>query len=202
MLQENDVVDYWKRKAASCGERAVGYNESQMSVQDRNYAVRKEFIFSHCPTWMRTLDYGCGIGRYSPEFRDVYIGADITGEFLGIATKNNPGKTYVPLETPMPVHEELIGIEFEMFFTATVLQHCSDELVGKIFGAAGRLMKDTCLFVLYENDFKHAPHIEGRSSSRYADMMSKQREVLSLGSHSHEIHGEKHTLTIMLTRFA
>jgi len=141
-----------------------------------------------------TLDYGCGIGRYSDVFQDGYLGVDITPELLDYARKLNPTRDYKQLEHPW-----LHGIEFEfsLFFTATVLQHNDDETVKKIFASLSAYKKEDFFIALYENSQAKAPHVKGRSSDEYVQLVKTQFDVKFVWSYKHKTHGEEHTLTMI-----
>lgn len=68
MLKENEVKNYWNIRYQQQDERAVGFWESSIEEQNKRYEIRKTFISTLCPTNLKTLDYGCGIGRYADFF--------------------------------------------------------------------------------------------------------------------------------------
>jgi hypothetical protein len=119
-----------------------------------------------------TLDYGCGIGRNSVLFKSKYVGMDMTKELLDIAKFKNPDKEFSYISTPY-IPETFIGEWVEQFFTATVLQHCDDGLVGKIFKSFYDSKPiNIRQIVLYENSSKFIkPHVIGRQPIEYANFI-------------------------------
>jgi len=191
MLPEVEIVDYWKKRAAVQGEKTVGFANQDMAEQDLQYQQRRELIFGVCPTDLSVLDYGCGIGRYAPYFPE-YTGIDITLSLLEIASKNNPGKRFLHQKEAVP---DFTGISFSLFFTATVLQHCAEEVVFKIFNALRKSKQGNFGIFLYENsDLRvDSSHVRGRPIDFYRSVIEKRFFIKSEVSASHLIHGEEHS---------
>ena len=82
--------------------------------------------------------------------------------------------------------------EFELFFTATVLQHCPLDAVARIFLALSQTR--VSVVSLYENcgGKVRSPHVEGRSSRVYLDLLSQHVQVCSYTENVQCIHGEEH----------
>lgn len=195
MLAEKDVIQYWEKRAAAQGAATVGFAGHSLTEQDAEYEQKKGFIREHVPDDVPVLDYGCGTGRFSDCFEKEYLGVDITESLLEVARKNNPAKNYRRLENPWL---EKVDFNFVLFFTSTVLQHNDDEMVKKILKSVRDCRGSMFFgFVLYENSQVQAPHVKGRSSEEYAELVKTVFNVLHFWSYSHIVHGEEHTLTII-----
>lgn len=194
MLKEEDVKQYWEERSAQQGAVTVGRNGLDMSVQDAEYDERKEFIFKTCPKNLITLDYGCGVGRYAPDFNDGYVGYDITENLLKIARSDYPDKNFIKLnQIGLP---DDIDTDFELFFTATVLQHNPETAVYRIFDSLADVKPAGFKIFLYENDAGfEKPHVKGRSPEDYLDILENLFEVKDFKSGSHVIHQEQHSYT-------
>lgn len=192
MLEENKVKEYWDNRSKQQGKGTVGFCNVPLSEQDKNYEMRKEFIFRICPNSVPTLDYGCGVGRYSQCFSDQYLGVDVCETLLDIAEEENKNKEFLLLGDPRLPRD--FSFEFLLFFTATVLQHNSDGVVRDIFSS----LRDSCpqnklvFFSIYENSFANGDTIKGRSCQEYSEIISEFFSVISPIYRSHSIHGEKH----------
>ena len=196
MIEEKRIKDYWKERAGRQGRRTVGFVGTPLEKEDKRYAKRKKLIFSLCPRNLQTLDYGCGVGRYAPDF-EKYTGADITTQLLELAREDNPGKTFVQLQEPWLPAEGLPKIE--LFFTATVLQHNSDEVVARILASVKPHAAPGIRFSLYENAQVVTDHVKARSPQDYADMVAVLFKVKRVRSKCHKIHKEKHCCALIET---
>ena len=146
------------------------------------------------------MDYGCGVGRYSIFFdKTKYIGVDISDDLLNIARKSNPGYSYYKLQKPIP---EGINFKLQMFFTATVLQHNSDQVVIGIFKELAKLVDDEILLCLYENTSinKGDYHIAFRKVKEYMELISKVFDIDESIHDKHIIHNEEHSLMMVKCR--
>lgn len=194
MLDRTTLHAYWAKRAAVQGARTVGFGNHDEAAQDAQYADRRRFIFESagCIRNLPTLDFGCGIGRYAAMF-DTYLGMDITPALLSIAIERHPEKQFRHLEgIGLPAD---LGYKFEMFFTATVLQHNPDDVVLDIFRSALAHGRSKLLFALYENVEAHNHHMFGRTGDEYAGLMRQLTSVQSCSSLTHTIHGELHAFT-------
>lgn len=194
MLTEVNMLGYWRHRAEEQQERTVGFAGQDMATQDELYAKRTEFLLKHCPTDRQTLDYGCGIGRYASLF-PKYTGIDITEELIRIAKRRNPGKVFLHQKDPVP---NFAGMNFDMFFTSTVLQHCAESVVDKILEAVAAVRSKSIVLCLYENSDKRvfATHVVGRSSESYRRIVSKFFDIKDWKTVSHIVHGEEHSLLV------
>ena len=199
MLKENQVHEYWERRVAKHGVRAVGFGNKSLDFQSQICEQRMKFIFPHCPRSLRTLDFGCGTGNFSGCF-ESYTGMDINKSNLSFARERYPEKDFVLLKQPVPSEEEIRLADPELVFSVTVLQHNSDELVKKIFRRMAQIDRDM-MFAIYENSHSiEKSHIKGRTSEDYLTFLGESFEILAFWSFSHYIHGEKHDLTIAKAR--
>lgn len=190
-IPKSEVVDYWARRSEAQGARTVGFNNTPLEDQDRRYKKRHDFIFPFLDPKKTTLDYGCGIGRYTHFFeKSNYIGADITTKLLDIARSSYPNYNFLKIENVGDVPD----LSFDVFFTATVLQHNADETVRLIFKNLQKIKNTNIQFVLYENDQTECSHVQRRTPHEYLDMVSDFFKVTNFECDSHVIHGEKHSL--------
>lgn len=200
LLNQNNVQSYWKERAIKFKAEAVGFDCKPKNQQDFNYQLRQDFIMPKIRTSVPTLDYGCGIGRYAKCF-ESYIGVDITEELIPIAIKNNPTQIFCHLDEPYlddSIAETIYEVKKpEQVFTATVLQHCDDDLVIKIIHSFNKIPSINN-FLFYEKDNRDAKaHVVSRSTIQYRNLINKAGYyVKSMSSRPHIIHNEKHTLSI------
>jgi len=196
MLTEDETQEYWEERSNKLGERTVGYGDKSLEQQDGFYKEVSEFIFNIVDGSLSTVDYGCGIGRHSPSFTGTYLGIDMTEQLIRYAMKRNPNKTYICSNNPY-ISDDIGGIQWiQQFFTATVLQHCDDELVLKILDSVYYQKKTNFIFALYENShgFKKS-HVIGRKPSDYIDFIKKVGfNIGKLQVNTHLNKGEQHSL--------
>ena len=204
-LEGRHIAEYWNGRAAEQGKRTVGFGGKPIDEQDSNYRERYEFIIPHLDFDCYTLDYGCGIGRYTSLFdRNKYLGVDVCEKLLNIAECENEGYDFVLCENGLLDRESVLPyIRFkniEQFFTATVLQHNSDIQVRHIFKSWTEYMSPDCRFVLYENchNAEDKEHIAFRSPEQYIALFKDATEldVNIISIDQHKIHGEWHAITI------
>lgn len=202
MLSETDAKKFWAERAHKHQAQAVGFDAgANAKKNDAEYEERFDFVFQHLlHASVPTLDYGCGVGRYAHHFPN-YLGLDATGELLTIAKGLNPSKNFQLIEGVYPSEEEICRVraEFkpERIFTATVLQHCSDDLVVQVLRSL--LPIDTVVtFALYEKDNGDTkPHVISRRCSDYYDLLNRAGWFIKdYKTYSHKIHKEIHTLSV------
>jgi hypothetical protein len=210
MLKEEKVIDYWKKRAIKLGETAVGYGDQSLDKQEGFYKERKQFIFKYIYRDRPTIDYGCGVGRYSEEFKDDYLGVDVTEEMIKLACRLHPDKEFVLLNNPFlntnfddddDDKSDKTGVEIDwikQFFTATVLQHCDNDLVIKILKSVHELKPTGFHFCFYENSMSfEKPHIVGRKPEQYLGMiMQAGFDIKDAACHKHYVKKEEHSLLI------
>ena len=194
MLAEDKVLKYWLKRSHDQGERATGHTDTDLHAQ-RNASERvKQFIWQHCPTELKTLDYGCGVGRYAELF-DKYIGFDITDQFLRLAKASNPTKLFYLSDTPF----FKVGFEhdFEMFLSVTVLQHNHHTVVKKIFENVKQTIGHPLLLCLYENTTANSEHCVGRSPAQYLELLKSVFDIECSDEYKHDKH---HSLLVAQTK--
>lgn len=192
-LTEESVLNYWKVRSASDGMRATGHAAYTLVEQNKRYEIRKEFIFNFCPKILRTLDYGCGIGRYVKDFKH-YLGVEMTGSILSRAKRRCPKAMFLKLKSPFL--ERKLNFKPELIFTANVLQHNPDNLVLKIFESFVPIVEDDIMFGFYENIEVQARHVRGRTGEDYVDMIRKFFKVYEWESQTHKMN-EEHAFTLI-----
>ena len=188
------VIQYWKNRASQQGKRTVGFNNIPIAEQDENYKIRTNFIISKLDTNLFTLDYGCGVGRYS-KFFTKYLGVDITRKLLDIAIEENPEYNYELLTNPDLSDIDLSGIE--QFYTSTVLQHNTDESVKLILSGLSKA-KNLNSIVLYESSAYRVnvinSHMNFRTVEDYERLVKEHFDVKGFKYFKHMIHGAEHAL--------
>jgi SAM-dependent methyltransferase len=195
-IPKEKVKSYWGKRSSEQGPRTVGFANGSMENQDKEYDIHRSFVFPYLNKEAATLDYGCGIGRYTDLYNENnYIGADITQRLLDIAMSNHPDHSFVKLDNVGDIPD----VEFDVFFTATVLQHNSDETVDLIFSNLRKIKSKNLQFILYENNHAQCYHVKKRSSSEYLDIVSNYFQVKSFEGSSHIIRGEKHDISKIQT---
>jgi len=184
MLEKKQVLEYWIKRTKKYKERAVGY---------RPYEKNK-FIMEHIDTSYKTLDYGCGTGACSFNFKN-YLGVDIMESLVNFAKEKYPDKNFLVLEDLcLP---EKLNFDFEQFFTATVLQHNPDDVVREIFESVAQLKSENIIFSLYENSQSNANHMKARDSKDYVNLLNKYFNIQDYTFYKHKIFNAEHTLTII-----
>lgn len=192
----NKVISYWEKKTSEQKKNAVGF-ANELVKQDKNYQIRFDFIIPKIDTTLKTLDYGCGIGRYANFFNpDKYIGIDITKELLHIAICDNPEYDF-KLQT-IPDLSEFTNIDFDQFFSCTVLQHNTDNGVDKILSSLKKLKPKNLTIVLYENttNAQNIEFVNFRTIKDYKDFIEKYYKIKNWNYYKHIIHGHEHSLII------
>ena len=199
-LNENDVQSYWAERTKRQGELVVGYGgHTNMEQQNAEYKDKRAFVIPFLDKTAKTLDYGCGIGRWSDIFDGMYLGVDITNQAISIAQKRNKERVYAVLSKPFFTDDDehinsfLEGVE--QFFSSTCLQNCSDTLVRKIFSSLKKYAKKDLTLVLYEaSTIGGMAHCKGRSFSDYTKLISEHWSIKSASSEEHLVHGQPHSV--------
>jgi SAM-dependent methyltransferase len=194
MLEKDRVKKFWDKRARADRAKAVGLKGQSFEEQTAEHLEKEKFIFQHCPKNYITLDYGCGIGRCSDNFEN-YLGVDASEEILNIAKEMHPDKNYLLLQEPWLPKE--LDFDFELFFTTTVLQHNSDEVVREIFRSVANLKKKNFFFSLYENAENSTHHLKARNSRYYIKLLKEHFEILDYKSYEHKAHNVSHILTFV-----
>lgn len=89
-------TSYWKDRISEYGSIRPHYSVWIGDDIDSINRIHKEFIKSNIPAGKEVLDIGCGYGRMS-EFmnRYRYVGVDFSQDFIDMANKMYPGKSFV-----------------------------------------------------------------------------------------------------------
>ena len=175
-IANDKVKKYWADRSKQQGRRTVGFANAPLDKQDEYYRKRIEFMLPHMNTELFTLDYGCGIGRFSKLFNpDKYLGVDVTELLLHIAASDNPEYNYIILNNPYITASNLAPIE--QFFSSTVLQHNTDETIRLIVSSLKGLPIKR--FMLYETtaELKSGGHMNFKSFEDYGNLISEVFEI-------------------------
>ena len=195
-----NVKEYWDNRYSKQGELTTGYIGHNAEQNEQCYQERKGFIMPIVDKYIgnkTVLDYGCGVGQYFEVFRPYnvghlsngYIGYDINewairyciDKYLDDVTLFN---TDFVLDEPLSC---------EVLFTATVLQHNTDTEVDRILSR----YQDAETFMLYEfTGVTNAPHMAERSVNDYAKLVARSANKKLIEEHTHNVHGEQHSLMI------
>jgi len=200
MLSENEIIPYWSERAHRLKATAVGYGDKALSEQDKHYQITTDFIKANIDVNLNTIDYGCGIGRYSPIFKGKYVGVDVSEELLQIAKKNNENCEFKLLSQPFLPKFAHFSSDLEQFFTATVLQHINDDMVHKVYQSLFNLNPYKLkTIVAYENSENWTkPHVVGRMPELYVKFITDVGfRIDNIHYNSIIVKGEKHTLTLI-----
>lgn len=192
-LTEEGVRTYWEKRAKRNGVRTTGHISYTLQGQDERYKAQKQFIFAYCPQHLKTLDYGCGIGRYAEDF-EYYLGVDFTKSLLTIARERCPTAKFLKLNSSFLDRE--LDFDPELIFTSCVLQHNPDDVVLKIFESFVPIVKGEIVFGLYENTETQSGHMRGRTSKEYVDMIGVYFKVNEWEPYLHRM-GEEHAFTLI-----
>lgn len=203
-LSEERAYDYWINRFDNQKESVVDFVKHDRGQAEDLFQERVRFFFEgevSCPRNLRTLDFGCGIGRYSIFF-DKYLGLDLNDKIVECASAGHPDKSFCIYEkenrgnTVFHFNEQVKQFNPQLFFTSTVLQHCNDNFVLRIFNSLYSIMRENeFTFFLYENDQVQQSHVCGRPPDRYAKMIGYFFGIKEVQTKSHIVHGEKHTIT-------
>lgn len=204
-LSEERAYNYWKERYADQKDSVVDFVKHSTEQAESLFQERIKFFFEEgdvlCPRNMRTLDFGCGIGRYSIFF-EKYLGVDLNDKIVEHAQKQYTGKRFCVYEketkSNMAVFHfppEVKEFNPQLFFTSTVLQHCNDNFVLRIFNSLQQIINKEIVLYLYENEQAQQDHVCGRTPDRYAKMVGYFLGIKSVQTKSHVVHGEKHTIT-------
>ena len=101
--RETTNVAFWqdRLKRADIPLTAIGTGFDWPKIDD----LHRKFIFSNTESNPNVLDVGCGIGRVADWFDDdSYVGFDFVPEFIEIAKKSHPNKTFLihSIVEPLP----------------------------------------------------------------------------------------------------
>lgn len=194
-LNYNEAKQYWQERSSQQKELTVGFGSNKtIAAQDDEYNTKINFVKPYLDIHLPTLDYGCGIGRWSHLFNN-YLGVDLTENLINIARERHVNKKYLLLEEPTLT---TLDFHFSQFFTSTVLQHCDDNLVSCIIKSLYNLKHDDLNIILYENTHVQASHVNGRSPETYKNMFERYFKIKAFEFNSHYVHGEEHSVTSIL----
>jgi len=195
-LGSNAVKEYWDQRAKKQGKLTTTLAGSTPDRADSDYAERRAFFAGHVPTNVATLDYGCGVGRYTTMFHGAYVGVDICSALVAIARKEHPDHDYRVLTQPSLAIEP--AIRFRLVFTATVLQHNDDQAVRRILESI-RHHNPAPSWAIYENVDDQSRTVCGRHPDTYIEMVRAAGFPISdTFTTRHHFHGAEHAMTIII----
>lgn len=200
-LSQDRVKAYWDDRSTKQYACTVGPHGSSLTEQDRIYQERFDLMQHRVPFSQYTLDFGCGIGRYSRLFDPAkYLGVDICSSLIDFAGDRNSEYKYQLLADPVLKD---IDFGFNVFFASTVLQHNDDKSVKSILESVKiHSTNRELMLCLYENTSANPdkPHICFRTIERYIELISDVIVVDSYESWSHISHGERHSLIVVQSK--
>ena len=204
-ISEQECANYWVKRSEKQGYLTVGCSGNNTEAkQDAEYQVKQKFVVPYLLLNVPTVDYGCGVGRWSDIFdKKLYVGMDITSNLLEEAISRNPEKTFSHLAT---VNLSNVSKDVKkalqkcsQFFSCCVLQHCDDKLVGQIFANLYSIKPKGIRFVLYENKQVKVNHVAGRTGEEYLNLLEQAGYEAELEYHTHTVHDEEHGVSILQT---
>lgn len=196
-IEQDSIKPYWDKRAERY-TKVGGWGPGAMTPERHRAQVARRTAFicepGWCPKNRVTLDYGCGIGMYAGYFlADKYLGIDIAEPHLAIAIRDNPGYEFKLIGTPMFEEASTFPqlVNMEIFFTATVLQHCSDEVVDGLFANVAKANSGGFTFSIYEyaNPDWTSKQTMGRTPAQYVDFAARHFSIAETKTHDHMIHG-------------
>jgi hypothetical protein len=129
--------------------------------------------------------------------KEKYMGVDINPNIIGVAKNKYPNRNFF-VYVPFEFNVEVVMFNPQTIFTCTVLQHCDDEFVKKIFESFIRLFNDQRIqkrcFYFYENSKARVSHVCGRSFEEYYNLLNIYFEIEEWHTKTHIVHNEKHTV--------
>ena len=195
-LAASNVQSYWDERYLRQGTLTTTLSGSSASQAQRDYAQRSRFIFEHVPVHLATLDYGCGAGAYAGMFRGPYMGVDICTQLVLDARERHPERTFLHLPLPTLPHG-ISGFQFDLVFTATVLQHNDDDSVLRIMESF-RQHNPAPTWALYENVDDQSATVCGRHPDTYTELIRAAGfPVGGTRTIFHRFHNAEHALLII-----
>jgi SAM-dependent methyltransferase len=151
-----DPAQYWKNRAQHYGKLAVG-DISRLPEFDAETVADKKDLLGFLKTRLRgdearTLDFGCGFGRFTHALADVtghdVVGVDLTPELLAIAEKEktNPKVTFARATDPLPFPDEY----FDAIWVSYVFIHILGDQKDRTARELTRVLKKGGLLFMTE----------------------------------------------------
>ncbi len=171
-------VDMWKKRARQYGYRAVlniGHSDEEIETVTE---MQKEKIFPFLKKELKsfekkTLDFGCGTGRFAPDLAELtkgnVIGVDLIPDFLRMAPKHENVEYRLIEENVIPVSDESIDIVWICLVLGGITEkHALNNVVVEV----DRVLKNGGLITLIENttDVKDGEYWKFRSVEFYQSL--------------------------------
>lgn len=174
----NEYKNYWITRAKKCQETTVGcagYDIDKLNQVTKDWIqfFKKYWAALHQEPSCKTLDFGCGIGRFTKYLPGQVLGIDMTQELINIAIRDNPDITFNHYDGENLPYE---NYSYHNVWSCTVLQHIViDSVLRKIASEIDRILVRNGRVLLIENTSKlpNAPHIIFRSAQEYCDIFPK-----------------------------
>jgi ubiquinone/menaquinone biosynthesis C-methylase UbiE len=110
----------------------------------------------------RILDFGCGVGRFTPLLAGIpgkeVIGVDVSPSMVEMARRASPAldfRVVNPRRLPFP------DGYFDALWTCTVLQHIPDAELPHVVKELRRVLKPDAVVLLFENTNQHGKRTSG-----------------------------------------
>lgn len=184
MIRKASGLDYWNLRYERHHVKVPGFGNTKEGVQDIEYQQKIKFIQESIDFNLKTLDYGCGIGRYAPLFNsDLYYGYDPISKAIEIAKQRNPGYKFsnvIPYFKP------------DQILFCTVLQHIKEPKI-----QLGELSNPK-MVIVYENtsNAKDKNYIFFRKPIYYKRLIFELFGLNCVDEKYHFVNSEKHTLMV------
>lgn len=184
-----EMQGYWNTRYAEHGARAHGHIGRTAAEINILREKRRAFVLPLVPRDLVTLEFGCGPGDWS-EFFIGYLGVDFCQKAIELAQEKSPEKFFTHIGHDL----SSASFDFDLFFTANCLQHCSDNTVKKVLAWAVEMGAQ--YFFFYEAKETQSGHMRGRTADEYARIVEKSATLNAARSWDHKLNAI-HTATLI-----
>lgn len=148
-------LKFWKDRIA----RAVKPHYSVYCIHEAGWKrindVHQLLFDKYIPKDAKVLDAGCGYGRWAKSFQN-YTGTDFSPDFLDIAKKENPYKTFLQADLrALPFKDKEFDWAFCVSIKRMVQDNMGDDEWQKMEGELKRVSSNV-LILEYEDPYEHS----------------------------------------------